>query len=185
MNSKVSGEQSAVDWSAAFDELSVGARFRTARRAIGETDLMVFSALTGDWHPQHTDPDWAARSPFGERIAHGLLTVSLAVGLVPLDPDRVVALRRLGDVIFKRPVHLQENIHVAGHITALRAIDERTGLAGFAWAIRNDQEELVCRAGVDVVWRRDAPASTDPGQGFWHEPITSEMGPGGLVPVPL
>jgi 3-hydroxybutyryl-CoA dehydratase len=182
---QTSHEQSPVDWSAPFDELCVGQRFRTARRAVGETDLMVFSALTGDWHPQHSDPAWAARSPFGERIAHGMLTVSLAVGLVPLDPDRVVALRRLGDVVFKRPVHLEESIHVAGHIAALRPIDERTGLAGFAWAIRNDEDELVCRAKVDVVWRRDATTGTDAGERFWHEPITSELGPDSFVPVPL
>src|SRR5487761_2426991 len=99
MDTHVSRERSPIDWSAPFDELFVGQRFRTSRRAVGETDLMVFSALTGDWHPQHTDPQWAARSPFGERIAHGMLTVSLGVGLVPLDPDRVVALRRLGDVV--------------------------------------------------------------------------------------
>jgi 3-hydroxybutyryl-CoA dehydratase len=185
MNSHVRHESSPVDWSASFDELCVGQRFRTDQRAVGETDLMVFSALTGDWHPQHSDPDWAARSPFGERIAHGLLTVSLAVGLVPLDPNRVVALRRLGDVIFKRPVRLQESIHVAGHIAALRPIDHGAGLAGFAWAIRNDQDELVCRAGVDVVWRRDPTPSEAPVQRFWHEPITSDMGPDGFVPVPL
>jgi 3-hydroxybutyryl-CoA dehydratase len=185
MSNEVSREKNPIDWSAPFDELYVGQRFRTATRAVGETDLMVFSALTGDWHPQHSDPDWAARSPFGERIAHGLLTVSLAVGLVPLDPDRVVALRRLGDVVFRRPVHLQESIHVAGHITALRPIDERKGLAGFAWAVRNDRDELVCRAGVDVLWRREHSGEADPPQRFWHEPITSESEPGGFVAVPL
>jgi 3-hydroxybutyryl-CoA dehydratase len=185
MDQHQSHDQSTVNWSAPFDELCVGQRFRTARRPVGETDLMVFSALTGDWHPQHSDPDWAAQSPFGERIAHGLLTVSLAVGLVPLDPDRVVALRRLGDVIFKRPVHLQESINVAGHIATLRPIDERTGLAGFAWAIRNDGDELVCRAAVDVVWRRDAIGEAMSPERFWHEQITSEIGPNGFIPVPL
>jgi acyl dehydratase len=146
-----------VVWSAPFDALRVGQRFETVPRALGETDVMVFSALTGDWHPQHSDPEWAAASPFGERIAHGLLTISLAVGLVPLDPDRVMALRRLSEVVFKRPVRLDQMIHVVGHITALRPIDDGSGLVSFAWAIRNERDELVCRAGVDVLWRR-APA---------------------------
>ena len=44
-------------------------------------------------HPQHTDTAWAAGSLFGERIAHGMLVVSFALGLMPFDPDRVIALR--------------------------------------------------------------------------------------------
>ena len=74
-------------WSDPFEQLSVGERFESGRRAVRDTDVIVFSALTGDWHPQHCDPEWAAASPFGERIAHGMLVLSLAVGLVPLDPD--------------------------------------------------------------------------------------------------
>ena len=48
--------------------------------------MVAFSALTGDWHPQHSDAVWAADSAFGERIAHGMLIVSFAVGLVDFDP---------------------------------------------------------------------------------------------------
>ena len=95
-------------WSDPFEQLSVGQRFESGERAVRDTDVIVFSALTGDWHPQHCDPEWAAASPFGERIAHGMLVLSLAVGLVPLDPARVLALRRVSDVVFKRPVRLDE-----------------------------------------------------------------------------
>ena len=59
----------------------------TRGRTITEADLVSFSALTGDWHPQHADAAWAAESPFGERIAHGMLVLSYAVGLLPIDPD--------------------------------------------------------------------------------------------------
>ena len=107
-------------WSDPFEQLSVGERFESGRRAVRDTDVIVFSALTGDWHPQHCDPEWAAASPFGERIAHGMLVLSLAVGLVPLDPERVLALRRVRDVVFKRPVRLDESISVSGEITSLR-----------------------------------------------------------------
>ena len=57
-------------WSDPFERLSVGQRFESGERAVRDTDVIVFSALTGDWHPQHCDPEWAASSPFGERIAH-------------------------------------------------------------------------------------------------------------------
>ena len=60
------------------------------------------------------DADWAAGSRFGEQIAHGLLVLSFAVGLLPLDPERVVALRRVGDAVFKQPVKIGDTVHVEG-----------------------------------------------------------------------
>lgn len=169
----------SLSWSDPFDSLSVGQRFRSGERTVRDTDVIVFSALTGDWHPQHCDPEWAARSPFGERIAHGMLVLSLAVGLVPLDPERVLALRRVSDVVFKRPVRLNETVSVAGELTALRAIDEGAGLVDFSWQIRNQDDALVARANVQVLWRRSAdPAS-------WHEPIVGGVPPGEFAPLPL
>ena len=93
-----------MNWSAPFSELVEGGRFTTRARTVTESDVVSFAALTGDWHPQHADAEWAAASPFGERIAHGMLVVSYAVGLVPFDPERVMALRRVRDAVFRRPV---------------------------------------------------------------------------------
>ena len=172
-------------WSDPFELLSVGQRFESARRTVRDTDVIVFSALTGDWHPQHCDPEWAARSPFGERIAHGMLVLSLAVGLVPLDPERVLALRRVGDVVFKRPVRLNEIIAVAGEITALRPIDERGGLVDFGWRIRNQDDALIARASVQVLWRTDGACDERAAPASWYEPITGGAAPGEFVPLPL
>jgi acyl dehydratase len=174
-----------MPWSEPFDRLSVGQRFRSGERSVHETDLIVFSALTGDWHPQHSDPEWAARSPFGERIAHGMLTLSLAVGLLPLDPERVLALRRLGDVVFKRPVRLSESICVAGEVVSLAPIDEQTGLVGFSWAIRNQDDALVCRARVEVLWRRDGSAREQAAPVYWHDAVVQGVSTSEFVPVPL
>jgi len=144
-------------WSDPFEALSVGDSFRCQRtRTVGDTDVIVFCALTGDWHPQHCDPEWAAASPFGERIAHGMLVLSLAVGLVPLDPQRVLALRRVGDVVFKRPVRLGDTISVCGEIAQLRPVDHSSGLVDFVWQVRNQHNQLVVRAGVQVLWRTGA-----------------------------
>jgi acyl dehydratase len=84
-----------------FDALAVGERFTTRGRTICESDVTGFATLTGDTHPQHTDAEWAAASPFGERIAHGLLVLSYSAGLVPFDPERVV-LRATVELVWKR-----------------------------------------------------------------------------------
>src|ERR1700689_892467 len=174
-----------MQWSDPFEQLAVGQRFESGQRTVRDTDVIVFSALTGDWHPQHCDPEWAAHSPFGERIAHGMLVLSLAVGLVPLDPERVLALRRVSDVVFKRPVRLNELIAASGEIVALRTIDEPSGLVDFAWQIRNQDGALVARAGVQVLWRTDSARDAQSSVESWHEPITGDAAPDEFAPLPL
>lgn len=150
---------SALDWSAPFERLEDAQRFRSRGRTITEADLVGFSALSGDMHPQHTDAEWAAASRFGARIAHGMLLVSYAVGLVPFDPARVVALRRLREVVFKRPARIGCTIHVEGRIVTLDRLDEDAGLVGMRWNIRDGDGLLLCRADVDVLWSA-GPAAT-------------------------
>jgi acyl dehydratase len=142
-----------------FGDLEVGGRFATRGRTIGEADVICFAALTGDWHPQHADADWAAGSPFGERIAHGMLVLSYAVGLVPFDPDRIVALRRVGDVVFKLPVRLGDTIHVEGRIERLAPLEDGAGLVACLWRIVNQEGRTVARATVEVVWLGEAAAA--------------------------
>jgi 3-hydroxybutyryl-CoA dehydratase len=149
---------SAVDWSAPFEDLRTGQAISTRGRTVTEADVVGFAALTGDWHPQHADAGWAAQSRFGERIAHGMLILSYAVGLMPFDPERVVALRRIADVVFKRPLKIGETISVDGSLAELSPLDEQIGLVGCAWSVRNQDDALVCRARVDVLWRRDERA---------------------------
>jgi 3-hydroxybutyryl-CoA dehydratase len=125
-------------------------------RTITEADVVAFSALTGDWHPQHSDAAWAAGSAFGERIAHGMLIVSFAVGLVDFDPQRVVALRRVRDVVFKRPVRLGETIHVEAREEERRDVDDTMALVTWSWRILNQDGALVCRALIEALCRDEA-----------------------------
>jgi acyl dehydratase len=144
-----------------FDRLEEGGRFRSPGRTITETDLVSFAALTGDHHPLHTDAEWAAQSEF----AHGMLLLSYCVGLVPLDPAHVLALRGFERVAFKRPVRIGDTIHVEGEVDSKQELDDATGLVVFTWKIVNQREELVALAKVRVVWRRAAhPALAAPEQ---------------------
>ena len=137
-----------------FDELTAGDRFSTPARTVREVDILDFAALTGDSHPQHVDPGWAADSRFGEQIAHGLLVVSFAVGLLPLDPDRIVALRRVDDAVFKQPVKIGDTVHVEGEIVRTKELDAEHGLVEARLRIVNQAGRLAVRANVELVWRR-------------------------------
>jgi acyl dehydratase len=127
--------------------------FTSRARTITEADVVAFASLTGDFHPQHSDAVWAADSSFGERIAHGMLIVSYAVGLVAFDPERVVALRRLRDVVFKRPVRLGDTIQVESSEAERRPVDDETVLVTWNWRIVNQDGELVCRVAVEALCR--------------------------------
>lgn len=133
--------------------------FTTRGRTITESDLVQFAALTGDWHPQHADATWAQEGPFGERIAHGMLVLSYAIGLAPIDPERVIALRRVRDVTFKRPVRLGDTIRVEGSVAERKPIDDASELAVWTWSVVNQHGRTVLRATIEAVQRRDADAS--------------------------
>ncbi len=151
----------SLDLSAWFDELREGEEFTTPGRTICEADLVGFSALTGDWHPQHADAEWAAAGPFGERIAHGMLLLSYSLGLAPIDPERVVALRGLDSVRFKRPVRIGETIRVQGAVASLRPLDEASGLVGLDWRLLGAGGRTAVRAELQAIWRRRAEAAAD------------------------
>lgn len=138
-----------------------GEEFITNGRTITEADLVNFAALTGDWHPQHADSEWAAGSEFGERVAHGMLVISYAVGLAPIDPERVLALRGLDRVAFKRPVRIGDTIRVEGRLEETKAVGGGIELATYRWRIRNQRDEVVVAAKVTAVMR-DGAASAEP-----------------------
>jgi 3-hydroxybutyryl-CoA dehydratase len=149
----VTGAATAAIFDRGFQELTVGERFSTPGRLVEEEDILEFAELTGDRHPQHVDAVWADSSRFGEQIAHGLLVLSFAVGLLPLDPDRVVALRRVGDAVFKQPVKIGDTVRVDGQVTGLRAIDDEHGLVETTLRILNQDDRLVARLTTELVWR--------------------------------
>jgi len=156
----------------ALGELEPGASFTSAARTITETDLVSFAALTGDWHPQHSDAEWAREGHFGERVAHGMLVLSYSLGLAPMNPERVIALRGIRDVVFKRPVKIGDTIRVEGRVEHLRPLDEETGIAELTWKVVNQSDETVVRAHLQALWRLEAsdPAA-DALLSAWEAPL--------------
>ena len=136
-----------------FDAVEPGERFATEGRTVGEADIAQFAALTGDTHPQHTDPAWAAESRFGEQIAHGLLVLSYAVGLLELDPERVVALRSVRDAVFKRPVKIGDVIRADTRTIGTQQVDGGHELVDVRLRIVNQDDQLVLRAGLELLCR--------------------------------
>ncbi|MDX6588002.1 MAG: 3-hydroxybutyryl-CoA dehydratase [Solirubrobacterales bacterium] len=134
-------------------DLNPGMNLRSRARTITESDLVSFAAITGDWHPQHVDAEWAAGSRFGERIAHGMLVLSYSIGLMGFDPERVVALRGIDSLTFKRPVAIGETIRVEADVETVRPIDPDHDLIELRWRVLTGDDRLALRARVTIVHR--------------------------------
>ena len=64
-----------------FEEFEIGSEVFSPGRTISEADIVNFAGLSGDYNQLHTDAEFAKGTPFGKRIAHGLLVLSIASGL--------------------------------------------------------------------------------------------------------
>lgn len=98
-----------------FEEFSVGQHFQTAARTVTEADIVSFAGLSGDYNSIHTDAVYAAQGSFGQRVAHGLLVLSIASGLAVRSgilEGTVLLWRDIGDWKFSRPVHIGDTIRV-------------------------------------------------------------------------
>lgn len=64
-----------------FSEFEVGQVYQSGGRTVTEADVVMFAGISGDYNPLHTDETFAKRTPFGQRIAHGMLVASISTGL--------------------------------------------------------------------------------------------------------
>lgn len=147
--------RAAASLSGRFEELREGDAFATATRTVTAEDIAAFAARTGDTHPQHTDAEWSASSAFGERIAPGALTLAYSLGLMSFDCPQIIALRRIADVVFTRPVKAGDTLSVSGRVAALTPIDAGAGMVTVVLLTKNQQGQTACRARIQLTWRRE------------------------------
>ena len=130
-----------------YDDLAIGDRITSRGRTITETDLVIFSGLSGDYTQLHTDEEHAKTGPFGSRIAHGCLTLSIATGLefqlFGTGEVRVLAFYGLDRVRFVKPVFIGDTLHVVVAVIGLDDKDETRGVVTFHEEICNQRGETV------------------------------------------
>jgi acyl dehydratase len=136
------------------DDLTIGDSFLTKGRTITEADLVGFAALTWDTYPLHVDADWASKTIFGERIAHGMLVLSYAAGLVPMQPGPIVAFYGMDKVRFFLPTKIGDTIRVHAELKEKEDRDEDFCLATFHNTIMNQRDETVAKSINKVLLRR-------------------------------
>lgn len=129
-----------------FEEMEEGLEITSAGRTVTEADVVAFAGLSGDYNPLHTDAEFARGTHFGQRIAHGLLGLSMASGLA----DRLgfiqgTAIAFVGlEWKFKGPILIGDTIAMTARIRRKRAIPRLGGgMVVFGIALKNQRGETV------------------------------------------
>ncbi|MFP4343840.1 MAG: MaoC family dehydratase [Anaerolineales bacterium] len=130
-----------------FADLSPGLAVETEAREVTEEAVEAFARLTGDENPLHLDDTYAAETPFGGRIAHGLLVLSLVSGLT----YQLGLLQREGAAFtalewkYRAPVRIGDRIRARLEVQRRRALGEQGGVIVLQVSVLNQRDEVVQR----------------------------------------
>ena len=133
-----------------FADIEEGDTAVTQGRTITEADVTNFAGVSGDFNHLHTDEERMSESVFGERIAHGMLVVSAATGLLwqarsPEEREAVVAFYGIDELRFRQPTYVGDTIRVETEVLETRAKEEGmgNGTVRNAVEIKNQRDQTV------------------------------------------
>lgn len=105
-----------------FDTIKIG-DFCDRKHAVSEDDLLLFARASGDLNPLHLDEEYAATTPFKQRIAHGMFTGGLISAALAMDLPGPGTIYLSQDLQFKRPVCIGDQLSVV--LTAIEKHSEK------------------------------------------------------------
>ena len=104
-----------------FEDYAVGEARETLGRTITETDIVLHAGQTGDFYPHHMDAEWCKTQEFGQRVAHGTLIFSIAVGMTAGDINPRAFSYGYDRLRFVKPVFIGDTIRGKVTIAEKRA----------------------------------------------------------------
>jgi acyl dehydratase len=130
-----------------FEDFKVGETFESQARTINPGDISAFAGLTGDFNPLHTDEEFARRTPFGGRVAHGLFTLGISGGQqnqLGLFEGTTLALLGFDKLKFTGPVRAGETVHTELTVKETRESSKPDrGVVLFDTVVKNQRGETV------------------------------------------
>ena len=130
-----------------YEDFAAGQVFLSQARTITETDVVTFAGWSWDTNPVHTDAELARYGRFGERIAHGLLGLSVAMGLasrIGVFESCSVALLGIDDWRFRRPLRIGDTVRCRVEILGTRLTSRGdAGVLQRRFTLLDQHEEVV------------------------------------------
>jgi acyl dehydratase len=144
-----------------FEEFELGQEITTPSRTITEADIVNFAGVSGDYNALHTDEVFAASTPFGGRIAHGMLVLSVATGLAARHgfiEGTTLAFREVSWK-FSAPVFIGDTIYMRAKVKGLKAMARLGGgLVILAASMVNQAGKTVQRGEWQVLMKSKTAA---------------------------
>lgn len=141
-----------------FEDVETGEKWSSPSRTVTEADITNFAGISGDFHPLHTDEEYAKKTVFKGRIAHGLLTLAIASGLktrVEIFGETFMAFLGIEKLRFTAPVRIGDTIHVETEITDKRETSkEDRGVVTLKSVGKNQRGEQVYEEFVNIMIKR-------------------------------
>ncbi len=138
-----------------FEEFEIGQKITTGGRTITEADIVAFAGLSGDYTAIHTDAEYSRTTPFGRRVAHGLLGLSIASGLAVSTgflEGTVLAFRDISSWKFSLPIFIGDTIHVVMEIEETKALPRLGGgSVVITLDVRNQDDKTVMKGRWSVL----------------------------------
>ncbi|RPI32656.1 MAG: dehydratase [Chloroflexota bacterium] len=138
-----------------FEEFDTGLKFSSAGRTVSEGDIVTFAGVSGDYNQIHTDAEFSRTTPFGQRVAHGLLGLSIASGLAMRTgvlEGTVLAFREINDWKFIKPIFIGDTISVVMEVKETKALPRiGGGSIVIAMDVKNQRNESVMKGNWTVL----------------------------------
>lgn len=127
-----------------LENIEPGQSWKSPARTVTESDIVAFAGMTGDFDPLHVDHEFAAATPYGKPIAHGLLCMSFMAGLSSTCPRmKTLAFVRIQDWQFQKPVFVGDTIHVVTEVETITPRGRRSGEVVWFRKVVNQRGEVV------------------------------------------
>lgn len=128
-----------------FEEFEIGEMVETPARTITESDVMQFAGLSGDYNQLHTDAEFGKESRYSERIAHGLLGLSIVSGLVARLGFMEGTVEAFTDLKwkFKKPIMFGDTIRATFEVVRKKKVGLSRGFVIFKVSVLNQKSEVV------------------------------------------
>lgn len=127
-----------------FDQLNMGDEAVSVARTITEADVVNFAGLSGDFNALHVDAEFAKKTIFGVRVAHGMCVTAIATGLWFSMPRlATMAFLGLDDWRFVKPVKFGDTIKVQRVVSGKKEIKQDRGIVTFDIQVTNQTGEVV------------------------------------------
>ena len=140
-----------------YDDFQLNDTIVTRARTVTETDIVMFAAFSGDWHPLHTDEEYSKKAFFGERIGHGFLVLSVASGLMGLAEMAVLAFYGMDRVRFLAPTKIGDTLKVEMEVADIDERSEQSGLITFKTTVKNQVDEAVAVMDMKLLIAKNKP----------------------------